>query len=69
MFDGEYIAILISSNGLILFVKNNDIERHIERDGCTELMSIFVEKNTKLSLKDLIKFSEKYGLNIDIKFK
>ena len=69
MFDEKYIAVLISSDGLILFVKYENIDRYIETDKLTELMTLFIEKNTKLSFMDLIKFSDKYGLNIDVKFK
>ena len=67
--DQKFLAILINTDGLIIFVKYEDVDRYLERDMCSELMALFIKKNVNLSFVDLMKFSEKHGLNLDVNFK
>jgi len=69
VYDEEYLAVMISSKGLILLIKNNEVDQHIQRDCCTELMALVVRKNENLSFYDLIKFSKKHGFDVNINFK
>ena len=69
VFDQEYLAILVNTDGLIIFIKYEDVDRYLERNMCSELMALFVKKNVNLSFVDLMKFSEKHGLNLDVNFK
>lgn len=69
MFNEEYLAILINTDGLIIFVKYDNVSQHIERDMISQLMELFIKKNVSLSFMDLIKFSEKHALDLKVKFK
>lgn len=70
MFDNNYLAILMNTDGLIIFVKHDGgTPQHVERGMCEELMSLFIRKNINLSFTDLIKFSDKHGINLEVKFK
>jgi len=67
-FNYEYVSILMSSKGTMLFMRYKDIDKHVQLDCCSELMSLVINKKDKLSFNDLIKFSEKHELEVNTDF-